>query len=72
MNRRVRIYFVAGVFLSSINPLFSNDVGAQLTDRTQTTPNVPGGAIAKSLEQQIGAGQGNIVTPGSSFYIIAQ
>ena len=32
---------------------------AQLTDESQTTPNVPGGAIAKSLEQQIGAGHGD-------------
>ena len=45
---------------------------AQLTDKTQTTPNVPGGAIAKSLQQQIGAGQGDINTLGSSYYIIAR
>jgi len=32
-----------------------------LTDVTQTTPNVPGGAIGKSLGQQIGAGQGDII-----------
>ena len=32
----------------------------------------PGGAIAKSLEQQIGAGQGDVMTPGSSYYIIAR
>lgn len=29
---------------------------AQLTDVTQTTPNVPGGAIGKSLQEQIGEG----------------
>jgi hypothetical protein len=32
---------------------------AQLTDVSQTGPTVPGGAIAKSLEQQIGAGRGD-------------
>jgi hypothetical protein len=42
----------------------------QLTDETQTTPRVPGGAIGKSLEQQVGAGQGNPLTYGSSVYLI--
>jgi hypothetical protein len=43
---------------------------AELTDATQTTPNVPGGAIGKSLEQQVGAGRGDELTPGSSIYLI--
>jgi hypothetical protein len=43
---------------------------AQLTDMSQTTPNVPGGAIGKSLEQQIAAGQGDENTYGSSIYLI--
>ncbi len=43
---------------------------AQLTDVTQTTPNVPGGAVGKSLAEQVGAGQGNETTPGSSIYLI--
>ena len=43
---------------------------AQLTDQTQTTPHVPGSAIAKSLEDQIGAGQGDELIPGSSIYLI--
>jgi hypothetical protein len=43
---------------------------AQLTDTTQTTPNVPGGAIAKSLEEQIGTGRGDEHTPGSAIYLI--
>ncbi|MGH8657978.1 MAG: hypothetical protein ACREV4_05750 [Gammaproteobacteria bacterium] len=30
---------------------------AELTDVTQTTPNVPGGAIGKSLEQQLALGE---------------
>src|SRR5437879_630732 len=48
----------------------AGNANAQLTDATQTTPSVPGGAIAKSLQQQIGAGQGDVNTPGSSVYLI--
>ena len=46
-------------------------VHAQLVDVTQTEPNVPGGAIGKSLQQQIGAGRGDEFTPGSSLDLIA-
>lgn len=42
---------------------------AQLTDITQT-PNPIGAGIAKSLEEQVGAGQGDAYTPGSSIYLI--
>ncbi len=42
---------------------------AQLTDQTQT-PNLERDGITKSLSQQIGAGVGNSMTPGSSTYII--
>lgn len=44
---------------------------AQLTDLTQT-PNAEGAGIHKSLEQQVGAGEGDTLTPGSSRYIIAR
>jgi len=50
--------------------LMAPNVRAQLTDETQTTPHVPGGAIAKSLIEQVGTGQGDEVTPGSSAYLI--
>jgi hypothetical protein len=50
--------------------LLSGGVRAELTDTTQTMPNVPGGAIGKSLEQEIGPGRGDEVTPGSSIYLI--
>jgi len=43
---------------------------AQLADATQITPNVPGGQIAKSLEEQVGAGHGDEFTPGSAVYLI--
>jgi hypothetical protein len=42
---------------------------AQLTDITQT-PNRANAGIQKSLEEQIGAGQGDVMTPGSSRFII--
>jgi di-heme oxidoreductase (putative peroxidase) len=42
---------------------------AQLTDLTQT-PNAENAGIVKSLSQQIGAGVGNVNTPGSSIFII--
>jgi hypothetical protein len=45
---------------------------AQLTDVTQTGPTVPGGAIQKSLDQQIGVGRGDIDAPQSSLYTIAR
>jgi hypothetical protein len=50
--------------------LGSAPAGAQLTDATQTAPGVPGGAIAKSLEQQVGGGHGDELTPGSAVYLI--
>ncbi len=54
----------------SIALLFGHGARAQLTDETQTTPHVPGGAIAKSLEQQIGSGHGDESTFGSAVYLI--
>jgi Di-haem oxidoreductase, putative peroxidase len=44
---------------------------AQLTDITQA-PNVENAGIVKSLQQQIGAGVGNLNTPGSSTFIMAR
>jgi mono/diheme cytochrome c family protein len=44
---------------------------AQLPDKTRT-PNVANDGIAKSLEQQIGAGRGDWMTPDSSSFIIAR
>jgi hypothetical protein len=44
---------------------------AQLIDRT-LAPNVLNEGIAKSLGEEVGAGRGDVVTPGSSAYIIAR
>ena len=45
-------------------------VVGQLTDRTQA-PNTANAGIAKSLQEEIGPGRGDVMTPGSSVYIIA-
>ena len=44
---------------------------AQLTDITQT-PNTENAGIQKSLEEQIGAGRGDVMTSDSSFFIIGR
>jgi hypothetical protein len=44
---------------------------AGLTDLTQT-PNAENEGISKSLEQEVGAGRGDVSTPGSSRYVIAR
>jgi hypothetical protein len=49
---------------------FASASRAQLADGTQITPNVPGGQIGKSLEQQVGAGHGDEVTWSSAVYLI--
>lgn len=41
----------------------------QLVDQT-LAPNTAGAGIAKSLEEQIGSGRGDAMTPGSSLFII--
>ena len=44
-------------------------VVGQLTDRTQA-PNTANAGIAKSLQEEIGPGRGDVMTVGSSIYII--
>jgi hypothetical protein len=51
--------------------VFSARASAQETDLTQT-PNAVGAGIYKSLEEQIGAGRGDILTPDSSLFLIAR
>jgi hypothetical protein len=43
---------------------------AQLVDGTAITPNILGGQVNKSLEDQVGAGHGDEFTPGSAVYLI--
>lgn len=55
----------------SLAILSNRQAEAQLIDQTQA-PNTAGEGIALSLEQQIGAGQGDVDTPDSSLFIIAR
>lgn len=50
---------------------FAPDGHAQLPDKT-VTPNAAGEGINKSFAEQAGAGRGDVMTPGSSLYIIAR
>jgi hypothetical protein len=60
---------VAAVVGVSVFGWLSTTADAQLTDVTQT-PNRANAGIQKSLEEQIGAGQGDMMTPESSMFII--
>jgi hypothetical protein len=61
--------------LSALVPIlpmvFGAGAGAQETDITQT-PNTIDAGIQKSLEEQIGAGRGDIFAPDSSRFLIAR
>lgn len=57
--------------LFAVAALFSHAAHAQLTDQTQT-PNIEAAGIFKSLEQQVGPGVGDMMTPWSSTYLIAR
>jgi len=71
MRKRIqRLVHSVSAWIGGILLLLATIAGAQLADVTQIMPNVPGGAIGKSLGQQIGAGQGDESTPGSSIYLI--
>src|SRR5262245_18396318 len=69
-NRRPSRGRAVGISLAALLCSGSTLV-AQLIDRTQA-PNTYNEGIAKSLAEQIGAGRGDIFTPGSSAYIIAR
>ncbi len=51
--------------------VLSTSASAQLSDRIQT-PNTENEGIAKTLQQQIGAGRGDVATAESSRYLIAR
>lgn len=68
-HRKPRLHRIAaGMLLAKIS-CFSPGY-AQLVDETQVEPTVAGGTIGKSLEEQIGAGRGDEVTPQSSIFLI--
>jgi hypothetical protein len=55
--------------LSTVLLFVASGAQAQLTDRTES-PNTIGAGIAKSLAQEIGTGVGDVMTPGSSTFLI--
>jgi len=57
------------ISLAGVLGLVGLPVQAQLIDNTQA-PNVAKGGINKSLQEEIGAGRGDAMTPGSSIFII--
>lgn len=58
-------------FLVGLSFIQAVPTTAQLIDQT-TAPNKAGAGIAKSLADEIGAGRGDLLTPGSSAFIIAR
>ncbi len=60
---------LSAISIVMLLPGSTSSVFAQLTDVTQT-PNAENAGIKKSLSEQIGAGRGDILTPGSSEFII--
>jgi hypothetical protein len=56
-----------------MTPLIALALSLRLQQNDQTQfPNPEGAGIKKTLAQQIGAGQGNSVTPDTSLYLIAR
>ena len=52
-----------------ISLCLTSAANAELNDNI-VSPNTVNASIAKTLEQQVGVGRGNINTPGSLMYII--
>jgi mono/diheme cytochrome c family protein len=70
-KRRIQCLVICGWLMGGWYASHHFSSFAQLPDKTRT-PNVANDGIAKSLEQQIGAGRGDWMTPDSSAYIIAR
>src|SRR4051812_47944633 len=70
MPNKVRAVLTAALALMTVAT--AGSLHAQLRDKTQISPIVPGGAINKSWVQEIGAGRGDIMTPDTSAFIIAR
>jgi len=65
MKIQIRAILVSTVTFALWIPLLS----AQMIDNTQAT-NTANAGINKSLSDEVGAGRGDVLTPGSSLYII--
>jgi hypothetical protein len=69
MHLRYPPTWFAGLALVSALWGLGTSADAQLTDVTQT-PNRAHAGVQKSLEEQIGAGRGDVMTPDSSLFLI--
>jgi hypothetical protein len=61
----------AGLAFGILLACCSAGARAQLTDQTQT-PNAERAGIFKSLEQQVGSGTGDVMTPDSSWFLVTR
>jgi Di-haem oxidoreductase, putative peroxidase len=68
LNNIARLPYMLSLF-ALIVPLLIGISAAQMIDNTQAPNNAKAG-INKSLTDEIGAGRGDVMTPGSSVYII--
>ena len=59
----------AGILLMPAGSAHAQLVDCQASDQNGNL-NAPGGCIAKTLEEQVGAGHGDVDTPGSAVYLI--
>lgn len=66
---QVKHWLIRGSIVLGAVAFLTLPAPAQLVDNTQA-PNVAKGGINKSLQQEIGAGRGNVMTPDSSIFII--
>jgi hypothetical protein len=69
LRAKQRATVVALLLFGAVIAFTAVPSSAQLTDVTRTS-NPIGEGICKSFPQQVGAGRGNIFTPGSSLFII--
>ncbi len=69
MKPKTRSAFAVSIVYVGLLTLASAPIAAQLIDRGNA-PNVAGEGIAKSLADQAGPGRGDMMTPGSSTFVI--
>src|SRR5258708_9559138 len=60
---------LSSITVAALSTWCASILSAQVIDLTKA-PNAANAGIAKSLDQEIGAGRGDIMTPDSSAYII--
>ncbi len=69
MRAEIKLKIIVVCILGVTVSMLSLPTLGQLSDKTRA-PNIADAGIAKSLAEQIGAGRGDAITPGSSMFII--